>query len=132
MKKFLAILLIAIVACSTVPVEEEKEQEKVKNVLLKFLKPLKNVVQFLKDKGYWDQVVKFLKATGLVIPKDACVEVYDEETCDELLGSLLQNPEDGEVVLNFPWKVIVKGVEYFIEAVSFVEALEKVKNWLGL
>ena len=131
MKKFLAILLIAIVACSTVPVEEEKVPEKVKNVLLKLLKPLKKVVQFLKEKGYWDQVVKFLKATGLIIPKDACVEVYDEETCDELLGSLLQNPEDGEVVLNSVWEVVYKGMKYFVEAVSFVEAVKKVISWFS-
>ena len=105
MKKFLAILLIAIVACSTVSVVEEEEfdLEKLPDWIKKgwstLLKTFKKVVQFLKDNGLWDPLVKLLKESGKVAAKELCLKVYDEEFCDELLGSLLKKVEDGEVVL---------------------------------
>ena len=99
MKKFLAILLIAIVACSTAPVADEE------NVLAKLLKGFKKGVQLLKEKGLLAPIVKMLKSAGIVVPKELCLKVLDEELCDELA---LKKSEDGEVVLNeVPWGAII-------------------------
>ena len=109
MKKILAILLIAIVACSTASVVEEEEfdLEKLPDWVKKgwstLLKTFKKVVQFLKDNGLWDPLVKLLKESGKVAAKELCLKVYDEEFCDELLGSLVKKSEDGEVVLKSFW-----------------------------
>ena len=105
MKKFLAILLIAIVACSTVSVVEEEEfdleklPEWIKKGWSTILKTFKKVVEFLKESGLWDPLVKLLKDKGLPTAKGLCLKVYDEEFCDELVGSLVKKVEDGEVVL---------------------------------
>ena len=123
MKKFLVILLIAIVACTTVPTDEEKN---------KVLETLKKAAQLLKDNGYWDPLVKFLKATGLVVPKELCLKVFDEESCEELLGNLLEKPEDGEVVLNIPWTIIYKGIKYVIEALTYADAFYQLMKKLGV
>ena len=124
MKKFLAILLIAIVACSTVSVVEEEEfdLEKLPDWVKKgwstLLKTFKKVVQFLKDNGLWDPLVELLKDAGKVAAKGLCLKVYDEEFCDELLGSLLKKVEDGEVVLKSIWswfgKMFNKLIQYFV------------------
>ena len=106
MKKFLAILLIAIVACSNVSVVEEEEfdleklPEWIKKGWSTLLKTFKKVVEFLKESGLWDPLVKLLKDKGLETAKKLCLKVYDEEFCDELVGSLVKKVEDGEVVLN--------------------------------
>ena len=100
MKKFLAILLIAIVACSTVSVVEEEEfdfeklPDWVKKGWSTLLKTFKKVVQFLKDSGLWEPLVKLLKESGKVAAKELCLKVYDEEFCDELLGSLVKKTEN--------------------------------------
>ena len=113
MKKFLAILLIAIVACSTVSaVEEQKfDLEKLPDWVKKgwstLLKTFKKVFEFLKESGVWDPLVKLLKETGLVVPKELCLKVYDEEFCDELLGSLVKKTENGEVVLKL-WGTVIR------------------------
>ena len=105
MKKFLAILLIAIVACSTASVIEEKEidLEKLPDWVVKgwskILETFKKVVEFLKETGLWDQIVSLLKDAGKVAAKKLCLKVYDEEFCDELIGSLLDKEKNGEVVL---------------------------------
>ena len=131
MKKFLAILLIAIVACSTVSVVDEgKLPEDVKNALSTVLKTLKKVVQFLKNSGYLDPVVKFLKSTGLVVPKELCLKVFDEESCDELFGSLLQKSEDGELVLNSKIRIALKVIKYAFDALGLLEIYEEAKEWV--
>ena len=108
MKKFLAILLIAIVACSTVSVVEEDEfnleklPEWIKKGWSTILKTFEKVVKFLKESGLWDPLVALLKDVGKVAAKGLCLKVYDEEFCEELLGSLLKKVENGEVRLNLP------------------------------
>ena len=111
MKKFLAILLIAIVACST----EQKLPEIAKSGLSALLKAFKKVVQLLKDIGLWDPAVKFLKEAGLVVPKELCLKVFDEELCGELAGSPLKKYEDGEVALRFPIWVVIDGIITLID-----------------
>ena len=133
MKKFLAILLIAIVACSTVSVVEEEEfdLEKLPDWVKKgwstLLKTFKKVVQFLKDNGLWDPLVKLLKESGKVAAKELCLKVYDEEFCDELLGSLVKKTENGEVVLKglFKWgkKIFNKIKNFYQKHKKLIDAI---------
>ena len=110
MKKFLAILLIAIIACSTASVVEEEEFELeqlpdwLKNGWSTLLNVAKKVVQFLKDQGLWDQVATLLKNV-LVKVEELCPKVLDEELCGVLVGGLVKTTENGEVVLKgfFSW-----------------------------
>ena len=123
MKKFLAILLIAIVACSSIQVvDEEVELQKVpdwiKNGWAKLKSAFKKVVTFLKDNGLWDPLVKVFAQYGKKFAKDMCMKAYDDEKfCDELVNQALPKvDENGEVQLQnfFGW---VK------------KAFNKVKTW---
>ena len=124
MKKLLAILLIAIVACSTASAAEEEEfgldrlLDGFKNGWSTLLKTFKKVVQFLKDNGLWDPLVELLKDAGKVAAKGLCLKVYDEEFCDELLGSLLKKVEDGEVVLKSFWSWLKTALEIVIDIID--------------
>ena len=115
MKKFLAILLIAIVACSTVSVVEEEEfdLEKLPDWVKKgwstLLKTFEKVVKFLKESGLWDPLVKLLKDVGKVAAKELCLKVYDEEFCEELIGGLVKKVENGEIVLKSIWSKVITG-----------------------
>ena len=60
MKKFLAILLIAIVACSTETAVEEE--------VFDFKALIKKAVELLKEYGLWDPLVALLKNFGLNVP----------------------------------------------------------------
>ena len=102
MKKFLAILLIAIVACSSVSVVEEEEYELelpawLKKGWSKVKEYIKKVIIMLKGSGYWDLIVEYLKTKGKEYAKKFCLKWYDEEFCDELIGDFLDKA--GEVIL---------------------------------
>ena len=102
MKKFLAILLIAIVACSSVSVVEEEEYELelpswLKKGWSKVKEYIKKVIIMLKGSGYWDLIVDYLKTKGKEYAKKFCLKWYDEEFCDELIGDFLNKA--GEVIL---------------------------------
>ena len=103
MKKFLAILLIAIVACSSVSVAEEEEfdfeklPDWLKNGWSKVKEYVKKVIIMLKGSGYWDLIVDYLKTKGKEYAKKFCLKWYDEEFCDELIGDFLNKA--GEVIL---------------------------------
>ena len=60
MKKFLAILLIAIVVCTTEPAVEEE--------VFDFKTLVKKAVELLKENGLWDPLVALLKNFGLNVP----------------------------------------------------------------
>ena len=60
MKKFLAILLIAIIACKTEPAVEEE--------VFDFKALVKKAVELLKENGLWDPLVVVLKKLGLNVP----------------------------------------------------------------
>ena len=112
MKKFLVILLIAVVACSTISVaDQEVDLQKVpdwiKNGWAKIKSAFKKVVTFLKDNGLWDPLVKVFAQYGKKFAKDMCMKAYDDEKfCDELVNQALPKvDENGEVQLKglFNW-----------------------------
>ena len=94
MKKFLAILLIAIVACSTASVIEEKEidLEKlpawIKKGWSKVLDSFKKVFQLLKQSGIWDRILSILKSAGRSAAQSLCLKLFDLELCDELINGV--------------------------------------------
>ena len=106
MKKFLVILLIAVVACSTISVaDQEVDLQKVpdwiKNGWAKLKSAFKKVVTFLKDNGLWDPLVKVFAQYGKKFAKDMCMKAYDDEKfCDELVNQALPKVDaNGEVQL---------------------------------
>ena len=144
MKKFLAILLIAIIACSTASVVEEEEFELeqlpdwLKNGWSTLLNVAKKVVQFLKDQGLWDQVATLLKNV-LVKVEELCPKVLDEELCGVLVGGLVKTTENGEVVLKglFSWVGrVFRGVRDFFrkhrKIIRIITAVGKtlIKRWV--
>ena len=118
MKKFLVILLIAVVACSTISVaDQEVDLQKVpdwiKNGWAKLKSAFKKVVTFLKENGLWDPLVKVFAQYGKKFAKDMCMKAYDDEKfCDELVNQALPKvDENGEVQL----KSIGDSAKYFID-----------------
>ena len=106
MKKFLVILLIAVVACSTISVaDQEVDLQKVpdwiKNGWAKLKSAFKKVVTFLKENGLWDPLVKVFAQYGKKFAKDMCMKAYDDEKfCDELVNQALPKVDaNGEVQL---------------------------------
>lgn len=65
MKKFLAILLIALVACNTV----EEDILKTDWIML-----ILQIVSLIKEKGWKDGILEALKTYGLPAAKDLCCQ----------------------------------------------------------
>ena len=80
MKKFLAILLIAIVACSNVSVVEEEEFD-----LEKITGTVKEVVAWLKKNGLWDPLMNTLKTAGKVAAFAFCTRYADASLCQTIV-----------------------------------------------
>ena len=101
MKKFLAILLIAIVACSTV---EELDTFSLDDVALlgfdpkKFIELWKKVkgyvlraVKFLKDNGFYDPLVAFLKKNLRSAALNFCEKKgIDLEFCQDIINFIVK------------------------------------------
>ena len=95
MKKFLIILLIAIVACSTVSTVEEEEfdLEKInlpnwiKNGWSKIKETVKKVVQFLKDTGLWASILNFVKKQAIAAANKLCNKHFENGFCVELINN---------------------------------------------
>ena len=93
MNKFLIILLIAIVATTTVPAFDDLEGfwgdfwEKVKEFIKKLPGYLKKVYQWLKDNGYWDQLVELVKKYGIPKGIEICTQyLKKEDLCTDLIN----------------------------------------------
>ena len=83
MKKFLAFLLIAIVACTTVEdLTFESWWSKIKDLF-------KKAVNWLKENGYYE----LIKSTLINLGKQAaillCKKWFDQETCESVINGLL-------------------------------------------
>ena len=81
MKKFLAILLIAIVACSNVAVIEEEEFD-----LQGFFSKIKNAIKWLKDQGLYDTIISSLKTVGKTAAYALCQKFIKSDTCKLILN----------------------------------------------
>ena len=77
MKKFLAILLIAIVACSEVSVIEEEEFD-----LESFKGAIQNAIAWLKNHGLWDPILNLLKTAGKAAAYALCTNYVKSNVCN--------------------------------------------------
>ena len=99
MKKFLVILLIAIVASSTITVDTEDFNgfwkkvgnffKKIGDVIKKLTGKLKDLYNWLKDSGVWDTVVDYAKKYGKPYAVKFCEGFkFIESYCGPLLDKV--------------------------------------------
>ena len=99
MRKFLAVLLIAAIACTEVvdtEVAPEFNDVELKNWLDGLKKGwnaltsgVKKAVNWLKEKGYWDTIVKAAKTAGKLAAKALCAKYTSGDTCGQIVDALL-------------------------------------------
>ena len=85
MKKFLLILLIALVASSTITLDTEDLNsiwdtlkdwaDKIGDFVKKLTGKLKDAYNWLKDNGYWDLLIEYIKEYGKPYATAACDSV---------------------------------------------------------
>ena len=87
MKKFLFLVLIAIICCSSI--EEFKPEDF--EVLLKGIswEDIKNnvekVIQWLKDQRLWEPLKKLLLKYGEISAMNLCLKALEEPTCKSII-----------------------------------------------
>ena len=93
MNKFLLILLIAIVAASTIENYDPELEgwwsdlwDKIKNFVKSLPSKLKALYQWLKDNGYWEKLVELVKKYGIPKGIEFCKNYLDEGLCTDLVN----------------------------------------------
>ena len=96
MKKFLLILLIALVVSAKVQLDTEDLKgildwlEKVYNFIKSLGGELRDLYDWLKDNGYWDQILDLVKTYGKVAAVALCTSLTGLELiCSQFIGLLL-------------------------------------------
>ena len=105
MKKFLAILLIAIVVCSTETAVEEE--------VFDFKVLIKKAVELLKEYGLWDPLVALLKNFGLNVP-------FVDENGEPQLKIKIPDPVIkiiGKVIYKIVFKAVWEGGQWVIKQI---------------
>jgi hypothetical protein len=102
MKKILFVLLIAIIACSTVEEFDDVELQKfdpkaIADIWKKVKDVIDKAIKFLKENNLYDPLVALIKKYGTKYAYDLCVKQHkiEEATCksivDFLFGFLKKN-----------------------------------------
>ena len=102
MKKILFVLLIAIIACSTVEEYDDVELQKfdpkaIADIWKKVKDVIDKAIKFLKENNLYDPLVALIKKYGTKYAYDLCVKQHkiEEATCksivDFLFGFLKKN-----------------------------------------
>ena len=91
MKKFLFVLLFAVIATSAV---EDYNLEGVWDDIIaaikKIIEKIKAIIQWLKDNGHWDALIELLKKYGKPKAVEFCVKlIHKEELCNDIVTYLL-------------------------------------------
>ena len=98
MRKLLAILLIAAIACEVVETETIPDFD---NVELKnwidglkkgwdtLTNGVKNAISWLKEKGLWDTIVKLAKTAGKLGAKALCSRYTSGDICGQIVDAIL-------------------------------------------
>ena len=96
MRKLLAILLIAAIACTEVETVPDFDNVELKNWIDGLKKGwnalttgVKNVVNWLKQKGLWDSIVKAARTVGKIGAKALCAKYTSGDTCAQIVDALL-------------------------------------------
>lgn len=114
MKKFLVILLIAIISCAEVNVVEEEEADLEVIPIIPAIKIALKVRSALKALGLWDPLVQKLKSGLLSAARSVCSKVASASDCNALFGKI----NSGEVSLKAFKKVLPEGVRRYIKKVK--------------
>ena len=108
MKKFLAILLIAAISCTfiddlkDVGLFDERDDivleglpdffkrlwDKIKEIWHDIPGAIQKVINFLKEKGYWDDLIDIIKKQGTKYGTDFCAKYLDRDLCADVVGFL--------------------------------------------
>ena len=87
MKKFLAFLLIAVIACMTV--EEEMEFNSwLSNLWNKIKNAVKKAWNWLKEKGYLSKIKDALVKLGKTAAIALCKKWFDAQVCEGIINGL--------------------------------------------
>ena len=96
MKKFLLILLIALVASTTVQLETGDLNgiadwiQKIAAFIASLWGKLRDLYNWLKENGYWDQIIDLVKKYGKPAAVNLCASVFgDEGVCSDFIDLLL-------------------------------------------
>jgi len=109
MRKLLAILLIATIACNGLVETFESLNEdmifdyfdldkeavelgifsKIGNFFKKLWNKVKGVVNWLKEKGVWDQIVSVAKTVGKYAAKALCKKFSKSDKCGDIVDKFL-------------------------------------------
>ena len=91
MKKFLFMLLVAVIASAAVEdVTLEGWWDDVVEAFKKIIEKVKGVIQWLKDNGYWDTLIELLKKYGKPKAIEFCVSlIHKEDICTDIVTILL-------------------------------------------
>ena len=97
MKKFLLVLLIALVASATIQFDTGDLNggildwfKKIGQFIASLWGKLKDLYDWLKDTGYWEQILNLAKEYGKPAAVQLCASVFgDEETCSGFIDLLL-------------------------------------------
>ena len=95
MKKFLLILLIALAASATIQLDTGDLKfswdwaKKIIEFVKKLTGKLLDLYHWLKDNGYWDQIIELLKKYGKPKAIELCTQVFKNEgVCTDLIDLL--------------------------------------------
>ena len=106
MKKLITLLLIAAIACTFVDdlkeagLFDERDDvvlnglpdffsrlwEKIKQIWNDIPGAFQKVVNFLKEKGYWDSLIDIIQKYGTKYGTDFCANYLDAELCADVVG----------------------------------------------
>ena len=97
MKKFLLVLLIAVIACNDVVDTIDLDDAEFRNIFQKigdFFKGLwdkvKGVVNKLKNLGVWDSIVKAAKTVGKLAAKALCNKFDSSGKCSDIVDKFIK------------------------------------------
>ena len=91
MKKFLFVLLFAVIATSAVEdYTLEGWWDDIIAAIKKIIEKIKAIIQWLKDNGHWDTLIELLKKYGKPKAVEFCVKlIHKEELCNDIVTYLL-------------------------------------------
>ena len=84
MKKFLAFLLIAVIACTTV------EYQELDGILDPIKKIIEKAIKFLQEHGIYEQVKETLIDLGKEAAIGLCAQLLDRSTCKFVIDFLIK------------------------------------------
>ena len=96
MRKFLLVLLIAVIACNDVDTLDFDDAEfrnifqKIGDFFGNLWNKVKGVVQKLKDWGVWDSIVKAAKTVGKLAAKALCNKYDSSGKCGDIVDKFIK------------------------------------------